>query len=279
MGDEANASGQEATAVGSAAAATGDGSAAIGLTAIASETNAAAFGASAQATEVASLALGNSAAATSLNAIAVGNASSASANNAAAFGSGAAASGTNATAVGYLASASGANSSAFGNGASASFANSAAFGAGATTTRANQQVFGTVNNTITAPGITSDASRAAQSGPVEFVTTDAAGNLASDGGDIISQIGINSAGVAIALASQAPDLAGDENFGVRFNYAIFDGENHGLSFNAAGVLARDLFTENDRLTLDAGVGYGVGQRIGGGSEDTFSGRVGLQLTW
>ena len=40
-------------------------------------------------------------------------------------------------------------------------------------------VFGTASNTYTAPGITSSASKAAQSGPTQIVTADAGGNLAT----------------------------------------------------------------------------------------------------
>ena len=93
-------------------------------------------------------------------------------------------------AIGDGAIATGHNSSsiAIGTGASANFANSAAFGAGATATRANQMAVGTATNTYTTAGITSNASRAAQTGPLEVVTTDAKGNLASDGGALQRQI-------------------------------------------------------------------------------------------
>ena len=63
-----------------------------------------------------------------------------------------------------------------------SFTNATAIGNGAVATRDNQVVIGTASDTYTAPGITSAASRAAQSGPLQVVTTDANGNLASDGG-------------------------------------------------------------------------------------------------
>ena len=43
--------------------------------------------------------------------------------------------------------------------------------------------FGTAANSYTMPGITSLASRAAQSGPVEIVTSDANGNLATVSAD------------------------------------------------------------------------------------------------
>src|SRR5207245_5429474 len=99
------------------------------------------------------------------NNIAIGTKSNASGN------------GSQNTAVGANSVATGNNSSAFGAGAQAAFVNSAAFGSGAIVTRANQQVFGTATNTYTMPGIASGASQSTQSGPTQFVTTDAAGNL------------------------------------------------------------------------------------------------------
>jgi trimeric autotransporter adhesin len=75
--------------------------------------------------------------------------------------------------------ATGPNSAALGVNANATFANSTAVGTGATTTRANQQSFGTAANTYTLAGITSGASKAAQSGPIQIVTSDANGNLAT----------------------------------------------------------------------------------------------------
>jgi autotransporter adhesin len=74
--------------------------------------------------------------------------------------------------------ATGSNSLAVGFGASATHANASAIGNGATTTRNNQVVVGTATNTITTPGVTSNASIAAQSGPLSVVTTDSNGNLA-----------------------------------------------------------------------------------------------------
>ena len=85
--------------------------------------------------------------------------------------------GTNNVAIGNAAQATGANSSALG--AQATFANSTAIGNGATATRANQQMFGTATNTYTMAGVATAASRAAQVGPTQIVTSDAGGNLAT----------------------------------------------------------------------------------------------------
>jgi len=86
---------------------------------------------------------------------------------------------TNNTAVGFSSVAMGLNASAFGAVAKATHANSAAFGQNATTARDNQQVFGTATNTYTMPGITSPASKAAQTGTIYVVTSDTDGNLAT----------------------------------------------------------------------------------------------------
>ena len=97
----------------------------------------------------------------------------------------------------------GLNATAIGPGASATFENSTAIGNGAVATRDNQVVIGTASNTYTAPGITSAASRAAQSGPVQVVTTDANGNLASDGGAVFNNINILNSNVNILNSQMA----------------------------------------------------------------------------
>jgi autotransporter adhesin len=103
----------------------------------------------------------------------------ASGTNSVALGANSVASGAASTAVGQGATAAGAFSVALGQGASAPFANSVAIGQGVATTRLNQVMLGNVSNTYTLAGITSAASRAAQSGQVQFVTADANGNLAT----------------------------------------------------------------------------------------------------
>jgi hypothetical protein len=185
----------------------------------------------------------------------------------------------------------GANAVAIGTNASANFDNSAAFGNGATATRANQQVLGTAGNTYTMPGITSAASRSAQSGPTQIVTSDAGGNLATstlaglglassaDINAINSQLaGINTrlddlttrsnkatTGVAMAFAmAGVPTLMPNENFAVTMNWGTFQSAN-GLAFNAAVRL-------DNHVQVNAGFGYGADQNLVGG-------RVGLRLGW
>lgn len=63
--------------------------------------------------------------------------------------------------------------------AQATGANSIAIGSGVIASRAGQIALGASSNTYTLAGVTSDASRAAQSGPLQVVTTDASGNLAA----------------------------------------------------------------------------------------------------
>jgi trimeric autotransporter adhesin len=210
-----------------------------------------------------------------------------------AIGSNANASGvfTNNTAVGSDSTATGLNSSAFGNRASATFANSAAFGNGATATSANQQMFGTATNTYTMPGITSAASRSAQSGATQIVTSDSGGNLATstpaglglassaDIGGINARLGgINArlddlttrsnnafTGVAMAFAmAGVPTLMPNEKFAITTNWGTFQGAN-GLALNAAVKIT-------DNMQLNGGIGYGPDQRIAGG-------RAGLRFGW
>jgi hypothetical protein len=91
------------------------------------------------------------------------------------------------------------NSIAFGTAANATFANSAAFGNGATTTRANQQAFGTTANTYTMAGITSAASKTAQAGPTQLVTSDTSGNLATT---TLAGLGLASSADVAGISSQ-----------------------------------------------------------------------------
>ncbi|PJG52042.1 hypothetical protein CVM73_28155 [Bradyrhizobium forestalis] len=91
------------------------------------------------------------------------------------------------------------NSIAIGTNSNAAHTNSTAIGAGATTTRANQVMMGTGSTTYTTPGITSAASKAVQTGPLQFVTSDAGGNLA---GRTAAELGLASAGDVAGVNSQ-----------------------------------------------------------------------------
>jgi autotransporter adhesin len=180
--------------------------------------------------------------------------------------------------------ATGANSAAIGTNAHATFDNSTAIGTGATATRANQQVFGTASNTYTAPGITSGASKAAQSGPTQIVTTDANGNLATTPlsslvsttdlspvnaklADLSGQIQVLKRGIAAAAATAfapTPTAPGRTTFAV--NASVFKdagGVGFAFSHRLAGTSVPIYFSG----------AYGNG----GGREHV--GRVGFAWEW
>lgn len=265
---------------GGALAFTGDVSAiAIGNGASAAAVNSLALGTGANASAVGATALGQNSLASGTGSIAIGNAMS-TGTNSIAIGTGAVATGSVAIGVGAVASGGG---TAIGDFATANVGtNSAAFGTNATATRSNQQVFGTASNTYTMPGITSSASRASQSGLLEVTTTDAAGNLATDGGAIFNAIARVQAGVAIAMAVETPELATGEKFGIRLGWGGFDSfqsDANAVGASAIGVLGRNLFVQGDRLALDAGVGWGWSEFQDYDQSGVIAGRAGLQFTW
>jgi trimeric autotransporter adhesin len=208
------------------------------------------------------------------------------------------ATGAQAVAVGVNAVGSSTNASALGFGSRATFANSTAVGAGAVTTAPNQMVFGTASNTYVAPGITSAASLAAQSGPANFVTSDAGGHLAvsnfgpstitnitnnlaslnqSVAGISANLVGLNAnvanlqhdvlrafEGTAIAVAMGGQPLPWDKRFAITVNWGTFEGQN------AMGVLAQ--YRINDNWVLNGAVGAGFTQ---GG----VAGRAGVTFAW
>jgi hypothetical protein len=188
--------------------------------------------------------------------------------------------GDRAVAVGNNATANADDTTAIGTGTQANATGSAAFGQGAVANQQQQQVFGTAANTYTTPGITSDLSKARQSGSLEVTTTDALGNLASDGGMVFTTLSENQAGIAIAMAMTNPTLATNESFGVALNWGVFE-RSHALAFSAMGVVARDLMGAGERISLTGGFGLSVKETsFGGNRADTvFGGRAGVQLSW
>jgi hypothetical protein len=147
-------------------------------------------------------------------------------------------------------------------------------GNGAHATEQNQFVFGTQYHTYTTPGITSALSKSRQSGPLELVTSDANGNLATDGGDVFKTLDEHGSGIALAMSMENPDLVGAEAFGIAGNVATFQGA-YAMSFSAMGVIGHDVFQEGDRVAVSAsgGIGFpnGSGAAVAGA-------RVGLQWT-
>jgi hypothetical protein len=279
LGDQNIALGTAAIAQGQNSYAISDGTIALGQTARALATNA--------------IAIGTMSTATGFDATAVGNSASAKGPNSSAFGTNAVAASANATAVGNSAAAMGPNSSAYGTNAVAGSANATAIGAGATVNAgavnssaigtgavaslSNQMVLGTSSQTYTAPGMNSDLSRARQSGLLGVVTSDAAGNLASDNGALYKQIAGIKAGAAVAMALADPYLTGTQNFGVKMNWGGFDGAN-AMGFSAAGVLGRGLLLKGDQLTLSAAAGMGE-SNVSGYYRTMFGGHAGMQLSW
>ena len=264
MGVDATATGQGSLAVGSNVTATGQDAAALGV----------------------------GSTATGADSLAIGFASTADGFSSTAFGVGTTAQGAFATAVGIGSTATGVGSQATANFATAVGAATQAqetgsvaigtdsTGVGAVAALQDQFVMGTANHTYTAPGITSDLSRARQSGPLEVVTTDADGNLASDQGATFEQIAENQAGIAIAVAMANPDLVGTESFGIAANWGHFDGVN-AFAFSAMGVLDRDLFGSGERLAISAGIGFTTDEQalFGQTPGNVVAGRAGLQITW
>jgi uncharacterized protein YigE (DUF2233 family) len=161
-----------------------------------------------------------------------------------------------------------------------------AIGNGAVATRDNQVMIGTASNTYTAPGITSAASQAAQSGPLQVVTTDANGNLASDHGALFSDINILNSqiarinqnldqlnndvkrldgGVAMAMALGGVYLPEHQRFAIHTNVGFFNG-SQAIGVQAIGRI-------NQTFTANGGVAYDLNGRAGVG------GRVGISAGW
>jgi hypothetical protein len=125
-------------------------------------------------------------------------------------------------------------------------------------------VFGTSSETYTMPGITSAKSRSRQSGPLEVVTTDADGNLASDGGTIFRDILANTEGIAMAMAMDMPHIPPGKRFAISPAFGFFEGEEAIILAGRAQILPW--------LSAEAGVGAGF-------SQSTVGGRVGVTFAW
>jgi hypothetical protein len=277
MGDPNIALGTGAVAVGADNIANGQGTVALGNQNFASGFAAIAQGQGSNALADGSIALGLTAYAFNTNAISIGTISAATGINSTAVGAGASATGNNATAYGANSSASAVNSTAIGAGANAAHTNSTAVGQGATTTKDNQMVLGTAGQTVTAPGMNSNLSRARQSGPLGVVTSDNAGNLASDNGALFKEVTGIKAGAAVAMALSDPVLSGSESAGLKMSVSTFDGAN-ALGLSAAGVIARNMFNAKNQLTISGAVG--VGQASTFGYTRTMTGARGsAQFTW
>lgn len=230
-----------------------------------------------------SVAIGGSTVANSANSTVVGSNTSVSGTGASSFGTGNIVNGNNAVAIGSGVTATADNATAIGAGAQATFANSTAVGNGATTTAANQVAIGNGANTYKMAGLTSAASTAAQTGPVSFVTTDAAGNLAATSfspanfqtqiNSLSSQIIDNRlearTGTAVALAAGSmPALLPGRKFALSAGYGNFQGAN------AFAIGATALLYDSKNYAIVGNVGGGVGLE-----RSVAGGRGAVSLQW
>jgi autotransporter adhesin len=296
IGTDAVVSGTAPAGIAMGLSASSNSPAAIAIGAGASSSSlAVGFGAKAQSTTGTALATPFLGFTTTGTAAAVGDFAQAIGDNTSAFGAFSQATAKNATALGSNAKATAVHATAVGANTEATFAGSAAFGAddtgaGAKATREREQVFGTARNTYTMPGITSNESFARQTvGPIELVTVDQAGHLATDRGffrdafddlrndldefqeELREERDELREGIAVALATEDPDLVGNERFALKFNWGGFEGEN-ALAVTAALAFGRSIIVPGDRLTLSGGAGFGL-------EHDTVGGRLGLQFSW
>jgi autotransporter adhesin len=131
--------------------------------------------------------------------------------------------------------------------------------------------FGTGANTYTMPGIASAASTAAQSGPIDVVTTDLNGNLAAVNftpifGQLNNEIHANRqearAGTALAIATaqiRYDDRPGKFSVGAGFGGFIDQaGGALGVGYTAPSGAVRVNFSGGGTSKGDAGVGAGIG---------------------
>ncbi len=320
-GTASTASGNDSTAFGNGASANFLNSTAIGNNASVSASNSTALGKDSAAQGFASTALGQGSLANGTSSTAVGMFATTYGTNSTAVGQDSAvgkngflvASGT---AVGQLSRVWGGNSTALGKGSvagveddanitsatalggssTAGFDGSTAIGYGATATRADQMMFGTATNTYTAPGITSAASRAAQTGSLQIMTTDSLGNLASDTKanldiasvavvqtntsniaqntqdiqglqlateDLRQDIRQNTEGVAMAMAlSGVPTILPKcTNYAVSANWGTFGGEN-AMAVGGSARVADNVFLNGGGALGTSGKGNSGGGRAG-----------------
>jgi hypothetical protein len=179
---------------------------------------------------------------------------------------------------------------AIGAGASVQHDYSTAIGARATSTADHQVTLGTKAETISAPGITSDLSKSRQVGPLELVTTDANGNLASDGGKTFQTLADHGAaidgltrsvaaqgvqishlndkmkgayaGIAMATAYEAPQVDQNHKFGLAVNWGHFE------DMNALSAVGK--FRVNDNWAVTAGFAT---------ADSKFSAKAGIHTQW
>lgn len=177
------------------------------------------------------------------------------------------------------------NGTAVGAGSKVTHAGSTALGAGAKSTDTDQVTLGTEKDTIKAPGIASQKSKDRQVGSLEVVTSDAQGNLATDGGAIYNQLGqygntldshsamlsahskkLEEHAKGIAIAMSLPDawLEEKKRFAIAGSVGGFDGET---AIGAAVILRLDET-------------WSINGKLGSDTEfDQFGWTVGARASW
>lgn len=166
-------------------------------------------------------------------AVAIGDPNTATGTGAVAVGANNTASGNGAVAVGNGNTANGNGAVALGNGANAGHANAVALGSGSASTRANQVVLGGTGSSVTVGDIA--ASTAAQAGPVDVATVDAAGTLGRDT-TIRPAITALQASVATHNSAIAAIQALDTQQTAQIN-TLFDMVNHNRDEARRGIAA------------------------------------------
>lgn len=161
---------------------------------------------------------------------------------------------------------------------------STAIGADAESTDDHQVTLGTENDTIRAKGVTTQKAKNRQVGPVELVTTDSEGRLATDGGSTFAVIDDNRAAIAhnrdliddntarlgkaekgIAISNALPDtwLSDRENFAIGANLGFAGGET-AIGMSMIGRLDEH-WSLNGKMGADTSfdeVGGSIGARYG-----------------
>jgi autotransporter adhesin len=256
--------------MGSGSNASGDSSVAIGDGAVAQDGAAVSIGAGNVASGAGAVAIGDPNLATGRGAVAIGADNQAT--------------GLGAVAIGADSVANGRSAVALGSNANAGAAGSVAIGENAVATRANQVALGSSASTYTLAGIGSAESNAAQSGAVELVTTDAAGNLGTSSLDLAAIEGLGgrtgalegqvtalnqglrgaNGGIAAAMAMGGTVMPPGSSFAMSFNLATYRGEQ-GFSGSAVARVS-------EAVWVSGGV---AGSTVRGST----GGRVGVTFGW
>jgi trimeric autotransporter adhesin len=188
----------------------------------------------------------------------------------------------NTIAVGNNAQATADNAIAIGLNASSTGQNAIVIGNNVTTTRANQVSVGNAGNQYTFAGITSGASAALQTGPLQVVTSDAGGNLATDGGAIFGSLNQLrqedkrlTAGIAMAAAIPHAYVGPGKTMAFDIDWANYAGAN-GIGIDGAIRLGQiDYAGGSIGVQGHAGAGFAADGNSGGRA----IGKAGMHFEW